>query len=344
MPRSKITEYREGLIVGSACERGELYRSVVLNQPEEKSLEIAKFYDYLEIQPNGNNMFMVRSNDPKYSHIKTKKDLEEVNKKIVALADTLQKPVVATGDVHFMDPEDAIFRTILMAGQGFQDADTQPPLYFKTKGHHFDERVLTKLIEITQAQLVGTYLRFRRPNNNKIMFTYRSFWKPADAPASQIYDFEPYAVKMFHRRWYVLGRFGESPLRVFALDSRMSDVDFSDETFQLPDDFDAETMFRNCYGIILPDEGSEVQVVRLRVNADQSHYIRSLPLHHRVRLRESNRPQPVPSQRGFSGRHQGLVGADGRPFHLGLHDGLLALPPAVRQRTFHSRQSAVFSR
>ena len=120
-------------------------------------------------------------------------------------------------------------------------------------------------------------------NNNKIMFTYRSFWKPADAPASQIYDFEPYAVKMFHRRWYVLGRFGESPLRVFALDSRMSDVDFSDETFQLPDDFDAETMFRNCYGIILPEEGSDVQMVRLRVNADQSHYIRSLPLHHSQR-------------------------------------------------------------
>ena len=88
---------------------------------------------------------------------------------------------------------------------------------------------------------------------------------------------------MFHRRWYVLGRFGESPLRVFALDGRMSDVDFSDETFQLPDDFDAETMFRNCYGIILPEEGSDVQMVRLRVNADQSHYIRSLPLHHSQR-------------------------------------------------------------
>ncbi len=139
MPRSKINEFREGLIVGSACERGELYRSVVLNHPEKESLEIAKFYDYLEIQPNGNNMFMVRSDDPKYSHIKSEKDLEDVNKKIIALADELNKPVVATGDVHFMDPEDAIFRTILMAGQGFPDADMQPPLYFKTTDEMLEE-------------------------------------------------------------------------------------------------------------------------------------------------------------------------------------------------------------
>ena len=120
-------------------------------------------------------------------------------------------------------------------------------------------------------------------NNTKIMFTYRSFWKPADAPPSYIYDFEPYAVKMFHRRWYVLGRFGESPLRIFALDSRMTDVDFSDDTFELPADFDAATLFRNCYGIILPAEGSQVQVVRLCVDADQAHYLRSLPLHHSQR-------------------------------------------------------------
>ncbi len=132
MLRSKINEFREGLIIGSACEQGELYQSVVHNHPEEESVEIAKFYDYLEIQPNGNNMFMVRSNDPEFEHIKTVEDLEAVNKKIIAIADSLDKPFVATGDVHFIDPEDAKFRAVLMGGQEFKDADMQAPLYFKT--------------------------------------------------------------------------------------------------------------------------------------------------------------------------------------------------------------------
>ena len=139
MPRSKINEFREGLIIGSACEAGELYRSIVFGAPPEETRKIAEFYDYLEIQPNGNNQFMVRSEDPKYAHIQSTKDLEEINKKIITLADSLGKLTVATGDVHFMDPEDAVYRAVLMAGQGFKDADNQAPLYFKTTEEMLEE-------------------------------------------------------------------------------------------------------------------------------------------------------------------------------------------------------------
>ena len=132
MPRSEIIKYREGLIIGSACEAGELYRAVVFGKPEDEIRKIAEFYDYLEIQPNGNNEFMIRSDRPEYAHIKTHEDLENINRKIIALGDSLGKMTVATGDVHFMDPEDAMYRAILMAGQGFKDADTQAPLYFRT--------------------------------------------------------------------------------------------------------------------------------------------------------------------------------------------------------------------
>lgn len=132
MIRDLITEYREGLILGSACEAGELYHAILCKKPEEEILKIAEFYDYLEIQPNGNNQFMVRSDKPEFAHIRSDRDLEDINRKIIAIADKLGKPVVATGDVHFLDPEDAKYRAILMAGQGFSDADNQPPLYFKT--------------------------------------------------------------------------------------------------------------------------------------------------------------------------------------------------------------------
>ncbi len=139
MPRSKIIEFREGLIIGSACEAGELYRSIVFGAPEEETRKIAEFYDYLEIQPNGNNQFMIRSEDPKYAHIQSNKDIEDINRKIITLADSLGKLTVATGDVHFMDPEDAIYRAVLMAGQGFKDADNQAPLYFKTTEEMLEE-------------------------------------------------------------------------------------------------------------------------------------------------------------------------------------------------------------
>lgn len=127
VPKSVLEKYREGLIIGSACEQGEVFRAIVEKRPQEEIERIASFYDYLEIQPLGNNEFMLRNGT-----VSSKQDLIDLNMKIVELADKLGKPTVATGDVHFLRPEDAKLRTILMAGQGFKDAEQQAPLYFKT--------------------------------------------------------------------------------------------------------------------------------------------------------------------------------------------------------------------
>ena len=125
--KSLYKKYSEGLILGSACEQGEIYRAIVAGKTDEEIEDIAKDYDYLEIQPLGNNMFMVRNGT-----VPDVKGIEEINKKIVELGDKLGKPVVATCDVHFMDPQDEIYRRILMAGQGYDDADEQAPLYLRT--------------------------------------------------------------------------------------------------------------------------------------------------------------------------------------------------------------------
>ncbi len=132
IPKSMLAEKRDGLIIGSACEQGEVYQAIIHGESDDKLLELAAFYDYLEIQPNGNNAFMIRSNKELYENIRTDEDLININKKIISLADTLNKPVVATGDVHFLDEKDAKFRAIIMASKGFDDADQQAPLYFKT--------------------------------------------------------------------------------------------------------------------------------------------------------------------------------------------------------------------
>ena len=125
--KSVFEKYREGLILGSACEQGELYKAILQGKPEEKIEEIAQYYDYLEIQPLGNDEFMIRD-----GIVPDKEALKNINRKIVKLGEKFGKLVVATCDVHFMDPQDEICRRILMAGQGFSDCDNQAPLYFRT--------------------------------------------------------------------------------------------------------------------------------------------------------------------------------------------------------------------
>ena len=116
MPKSLINEYREGLIIGSACEAGELYRALLDGRSDEEIADIVKFYDYLEIQPVGNNMFMVDSPKTTISSIE---DIQDINRKVVKLGEKFNKPVCATCDVHFLNPEDEIYRRIIMAGKGF---------------------------------------------------------------------------------------------------------------------------------------------------------------------------------------------------------------------------------
>ena len=130
IPRSLLTEKREGLIIGSACEAGELFRAVVAGAPEEELEQIAAFYDYLEIQPIGNNAYMKREEE--FEDIQTDEDLQRLNQKIVDLGERVHKPVVATCDVHFLDPAGANYRKILMYYKGFKDADQQAPLFFRT--------------------------------------------------------------------------------------------------------------------------------------------------------------------------------------------------------------------
>lgn len=132
IPKSALKAHREGIIIGSACEQGELYQAILEGKSDEELLEIASFYDYLEIQPNGNNAFMLRSQKELHEKIQSDEDLYAINRKIIWLGDQLGKLTVATGDVHFLDETDAKFRAIIMASKGFEDADLQAPLYFKT--------------------------------------------------------------------------------------------------------------------------------------------------------------------------------------------------------------------
>lgn len=152
IPKSLLRKKRDCIIVGSACEQGEVYQAILEDVDEDKLEEIASFYDYLEIQPNGNNAFMLRTSDQEYVtnkrgeekknrywKVNSEEDLININKKIIALGDKLGKLVVATGDVHFLSKHDAKFRAIIMASKGFDDADNQPPLYFKTTREMLDD-------------------------------------------------------------------------------------------------------------------------------------------------------------------------------------------------------------
>ena len=137
IPKSVLNEHREGLIVGSACEAGELYRALLDGKPDETIAKIVDFYDYLEIQPLGNNAFMVESDT--VTSVNSMEDVMDLNRKIVHLGEQFHKPVVGTCDVHFMDPEDEVYRRIIMAGKGFGDADKQAPLYLRTTEEMLEE-------------------------------------------------------------------------------------------------------------------------------------------------------------------------------------------------------------
>ena len=137
IPKSEFLRHREGLIIGSACEAGELYQALLEHKPEETIAKLVNFYDYLEIQPLGNNQFMIEST--KHEEIRTEEDLKDINRKIVKLGEEFHKPVVGTCDVHFLNPEDEVYRRIIMAGKGFADADNQAPLYLRTTEEMLEE-------------------------------------------------------------------------------------------------------------------------------------------------------------------------------------------------------------
>ena len=134
IPRTVLDEYREGLIIGSACEAGELYSAIVQKKPDAEIEKIAKYYDFLEIQPVGNNAFMVEK-----GIVRSIDEIRDFNRQVVSLGEKLKLPVAATGDVHFLEPHDEVYRRILMAGMGFSDADNQAPLYLKTTDEMLEE-------------------------------------------------------------------------------------------------------------------------------------------------------------------------------------------------------------
>jgi len=134
IPRQILEQHRDGILVGTACEAGELYQAILSGSSEQELERIAQFYDYLEIQPLDNNSFLVRE-----GKVKDESELQQINRRIVELGIRLHKPVVATGDVHFLDPQDEIYRKIIQSGQGYDDAEIQAPLYFKTTSEMLKE-------------------------------------------------------------------------------------------------------------------------------------------------------------------------------------------------------------
>ena len=167
LPKSLYNKYSEGLMIGSACEAGELYRALIEEKPDEEIDRLVKFYDYLEIQPLGNNAFMIRD-DKRYPQIQDENDLMEINRRIVSLGEEYNKLVVATCDVHFLNPEDEIYRRIIMAGRGFDDADDQAPLYYRTTDEMLSEfqylgSKKAEEIVITNTNLIADMIDYIKP-------------------------------------------------------------------------------------------------------------------------------------------------------------------------------------
>ncbi|MDE5940101.1 MAG: PolC-type DNA polymerase III [Lachnospiraceae bacterium] len=166
IPKSLLAQYREGLILGSACEAGELYRALLEKRSDAEIARIVGFYDYLEIQPLGNNRFMIESD--RVPDVTSMEDIMETNRQIVRLGEQFHKPVAATCDVHFLNPEDEIYRRIIMAGQGFPDADNQAPLYFRTTEEMLDEFAYlgsdkAEEVVITNTNLIADMIEVMSP-------------------------------------------------------------------------------------------------------------------------------------------------------------------------------------
>ena len=153
IPKNMLDKYREGLIVGSACEAGELFQALLRGVPDTELGKIVDFYDYLEIQPLGNNAFMLRDED---SVVKSEEDLRDLNRKIVYLGEQFHKPVCATCDVHFLNPEDEIYRRIIMSGRRFKESDEQAPLYLRTTEEMLEEFAYLGLDKAEEVVITNT--------------------------------------------------------------------------------------------------------------------------------------------------------------------------------------------
>ena len=217
MPKSLLMELREGLIIGSACEAGELFQAILEGKSEEELKQIASFYDFLEIQPISNNMFMLRSQkEGKPPIARDVEQLREFNRTVVRLGEALGKPVVATGDVHFLNPEDEIFRHILLATKKFPDADSDNPLYFRTTDEMLQEfaylgKEKAYEVVVTNTNLIADMCETVRPVPHNLF---------APSIENSVEDLKNLVYTKFHRLY------GDNPpeLMVKRVETELNDI------------------------------------------------------------------------------------------------------------------------